>query len=102
MTPSILKRILIEPKNSIIKQYQKLFEMEDIVLNFTDNAIDTIVEIAIQRKTGARALRSILEKSMQSIMYEVPSMKNISECTITKEVILNNSKPKIAKLRKTG
>ena len=102
MTPSILKRILIEPKNSIIKQYQKLFEMEDIVLNFTDNAIDTIVEIAIQRKTGARALRSILEKSMQNIMYEVPSMKNISECTITKEVILNNSKPKIAKLRKTG
>ena len=102
MTPSILKRILVEPRNSIIKQYQKLFEMEDVVLNFSNDAIDTIVEIAIKRKTGARALRSILEKSMQNIMYEVPSMKNISECTITKEVILNNSKPKIAKLRKTG
>ncbi len=102
LTTETLRRILVEPKNSIIKQYQKLFEMEGIELSFTDEAIDDIVKIAIQRKTGARALRSILEKSMQDIMYEIPSMKNISKCIITSDVILKKSKPKILKLRKTG
>ena len=102
LTTETLRRILLEPKNSIIKQYQKLFEMEGVELSFTDEAIDDIVKIAIQRKTGARALRSILEKSMQDIMYEIPSMKNISKCIITSDVILKKSKPKILKLRKTG
>ena len=102
LTTETLRRILVEPKNSIIKQYQKLFDMEGIELSFTDEAIDDIVKIAIQRKTGARALRSILEKSMQDIMYEIPSMKNISKCIITSDVILKKSKPKILKLRKTG
>ena len=102
LTTETLRRILVEPKNSIIKQYQKLFEMEGVELSFTDEAIDDIVKIAIQRKTGARALRSILEKSMQDIMYEIPSMKNISKCIITSDVILKKSKPKILKLRKTG
>ena len=102
LSSDTLKRILIEPKNSIIKQYQKLFEMEGIELSFTDDAINDIVDIAIERKTGARALRSILEKSMQDIMYEIPSLKNISKCIITSDVILKRSKPKILKLRKTG
>ena len=102
LSASVLKRILLEPKNSIINQYKKLFEMEGVSLNFTDNAISAIVDIAIKRKTGARALRSIIEKSIQDIMYEIPSMKNISECLITQEVILKNSKPKIIKLQKTA
>ena len=102
LTSETLRRILVEPKNSIIKQYQKLFEMEGVELSFTDEAIDDIVKIAIERKTGARALRSILEKSMQDIMYEIPSLKNISKCIITSDVILKRSKPKILKLRKTG
>tara|TARA_Y100001970_G_scaffold189582_1_gene230462 strand:- start:155 stop:1387 length:1233 start_codon:yes stop_codon:yes gene_type:complete len=102
LSAQALRQILTEPKNSIIKQYKKLFEMEGISLNFTDSALDAIVDIAIQRKTGARALRSIIEKSMQEVMYDIPSAKNISECTITEEVILKKQKPKIRKLRKTA
>jgi len=102
LSADALKKILIEPKNSIIKQYKKLFEMEGIALDFTDNAIDAIVEIAIKRKTGARALRSILEKSMQDIMYETPSGKSISKCIINYDVIMKKDKPKITKLRKTA
>ena len=102
LSTEALKRILVEPKNSIIKQYKKLFEMEGISLDFTDDALDSIVKIAIKRKTGARALRSILEKSMQDIMYETPSGKNISECIITEDVIIKRKKPKITKLRKTA
>ena len=98
LSSKTLKRILVEPKNSIIKQYKKLFEMEGVALNFTDDAIDAIVEIAIKRNTGARALRSILEKSMQDIMYETPSGKNISQCTINYDVIMKKDKPKIKKL----
>ncbi len=102
LSSDTLRRILVEPKNSIIKQYQKLFEMEGIELSFTDEAINDIVNIAMERKTGARALRSILENSLQDIMYEIPSLKNISKCIITSDVILKKSKPKILKLRKTG
>ena len=82
--------------------YKKLFEMEGVSLDFTDEALNSIVKIAIKRKTGARALRSILEKSMQDIMYETPSGKNISECIITQDVIMKKKKPKITKLRKTA
>ena len=102
LSAEALRKILTQPKNSIIKQYKKLFEMEGVILNFTDDALDTIVRAAVKRKTGARALRSILEKSMQDIMYEIPSLKNISECTITKEVIAKKAKPKFSKLRKTA
>jgi ATP-dependent Clp protease ATP-binding subunit ClpX len=97
-----LRKILTEPKNSIIKQYKKLFEMEGVSLNFTDSALDAIVDVAIRRKTGARALRSIIEKSMQEIMYDIPSTKNISECIITEDVITKKQKPKIRKLRKSA
>ena len=102
LSTDALRKILTEPKNSIIKQYKKLFEMEGVSLNFTDSALDAIADIAIKRKTGARALRSILEKSMQDIMYDIPSIKNIAQCTITKEVILNKEKPTIKKLRKSA
>ena len=102
LTSQALRKILTEPKNSIIKQYKKLFEMEGVSLNFTDSALDAIVDVAIRRKTGARALRSIIEKSMQEIMYDIPSTKNISECIITEDVITKKQKPKIRKLRKSA
>ena len=102
LSSDALRKILVKPKNSIIQQYKKLFEMEGVSLSFTQDALDAVVDIAIKRKTGARALRSILEKSMQDIMYDIPSIKNISECVITKEVITKKEKPKITKLRKTA
>ena len=85
--------ILTKPKNAIIKQYQKLFELENIHLEFTANALKAIVEKAQQRKTGARALRSIIEDSMMDIMFETPSKNNINSCIITEDVINKKSKP---------
>ena len=85
--------ILTEPKNAIIKQYQKLFQLETIGLEFTPQALDAIVKKAKKRKTGARALRSILEDAMIDIMFETPSMGNIDSCIITDDVINNNLKP---------
>jgi len=102
LSASALKKILIEPKNSIIEQYKKLFEMEGVSLQFSDAALNAIVKIAIKRNTGARALRSIIEKSIQDIMYVIPSSKNISECIITEEVVTKKAKPKIIRLRKTA
>ena len=85
--------ILTKPKNAIIKQYQKLFELENIHLEFTANALKAIVEKAQKRKTGARALRSIIEDSMMDIMFETPSKNNINSCIITEDVINKKSKP---------
>ena len=85
--------ILTKPKNAIIKQYQKLFELENIYLEFTANALKAIVEKAQKRKTGARALRSIIEDSMMDIMFETPSKNNINSCIITEDVINKKSKP---------
>ncbi|HBC46789.1 MAG TPA: hypothetical protein DCZ43_07060 [candidate division Zixibacteria bacterium] len=92
---SALLRILVEPKNALIRQYQKYFEMEGIELEFDPAALDAIVDIAIKRKTGARALRSIMESSMIEIMYELPSQTNIKRCIITKEVIEKGAQPEI-------
>ena len=88
-----LVRILTEPKNAIAKQYQKLFEYENVKLNFTDEALKTIAREAMKSKTGARGLRSILEHSMLDIMYELPSITNLKECTINENVILKQTKP---------
>jgi len=90
-----LKRILTEPKNAIIKQYKKLMQLENIELEFTDEAIDEIVKKTSQRKTGARGLRSVIEEIMLNIMYEVPSMENVKKCIISKEVITEGKEPKI-------
>ncbi len=95
-----LKSILLEPKNSIIKQYKKLFGMDGIELLFEDAAIDKVVELAKERGTGARALRAILEDSMQETMFKVPSMKNISECVINEEVITSKKAPEVKRRRK--
>jgi ATP-dependent Clp protease ATP-binding subunit ClpX len=88
-----LLRILVEPKNALIKQYQRNFELEGIELEFTPDALDTIVDIAIKRKTGARALRSIMESAMTEIMYELPSQANIKRCVITRDVIEKGGQP---------
>jgi len=86
-------QILKEPKNSLVKQYQKLFDMESIRLRFTDGSLVAIAKEALKRNTGARGLRSILENSMLDIMYDVPSQPNVKEVVINEDVILHKEKP---------
>ena len=86
--------ILTEPKNALIKQYQKLFLMDKVELEFEEDALLAIVEKAKKRKTGARGLRSITEELMNEIMFEIPDKKNISKCIITKETVLEKKEPK--------
>ncbi len=88
-----LRNILVEPKNALIKQYRKLFEMEECELAFQDEALDKVVEIAIERGTGARALRSVLEGIMIDIMFELPSMTGVRKCIITEAVISDEGQP---------
>src|SRR5947208_3303453 len=88
-----LVRILREPKNAIIKQYQKYFDLEKVRLKFTDDAVASIAKEALKRGTGARGLRAILEEVMLEIMYELPSIQGLKECIITREVILNHERP---------
>ena len=90
-----LIEILKEPKNSLIKQYQKLFEIDGVELIFEEDALGAIVDKAIERKTGARGLRSIIEERMRDIMFDIPSNPNIEKCIITKQTILNNEAPDI-------
>lgn len=85
--------ILVQPKNSLTKQYKKLFKMEGVDLHFEEEALELIVEKALQRKTGARGLRSIMENSMLDIMFNMPSKNNIERCTITRETIDKNAPP---------
>ncbi len=88
-----LMRILIEPKNALTKQYKKFFELEGVRLKFTDDAIESISDIAIKREIGARGLRAVIEDVMLNTMYEIPSKNNVKECVITKEVVLNKKDP---------
>lgn len=88
-----LKRILVEPKNAIMRQYQKLFEMENVKLRFSDETVDAVADYAIEKDTGARGLRSILEQAMLDVMFEIPSRKDVRECIITPGVILNKEEP---------
>lgn len=88
-----LHNILVEPKNAIIKQYKKLFRMEGVELIFEEAALNAVVQKAIERGTGARALRSIIEEVMLDIMYNLPERTNVSTCTITKDAILKKKDP---------
>jgi len=91
-----LIRILIEPKNAVIKQFKKLFEIEGVNLRFTDSALSAIAEEAVKRKSGARGLRAILEGCMLDIMYNIPSVasaENVKECVISEDVVLKNEDP---------
>ncbi|MBQ6817864.1 MAG: AAA family ATPase, partial [Bacilli bacterium] len=88
-----LMEILREPRNAIIKQYQSMFNMDDVELIFTEEAVMAIAEKAEIQKTGARGLRSIIENVMLEIMFDLPSEKDIERCIITKDVVLNGSQP---------
>ncbi|MHB1456851.1 MAG: ATP-dependent Clp protease ATP-binding subunit ClpX [Armatimonadota bacterium] len=90
---SVLRRILVEPKNALIKQYKKFFEFDDVELEFTDDALDAISSEAMKRSIGARALRAIIEETMLNIMYEIPSVPGVKKCTITADVVLRNMEP---------
>ena len=90
-----LLKILTEPKNAITKQYKKLFEMEAIELAFEPEALQAVVERAQKRKTGARALRSILEEAMLEVMFELPSLQGVTRCVVTMESIVDKKKPQL-------
>ncbi len=90
-----LERILTEPKNALVKQYKKLFELDGVELKFTDEAINTIAKKAVERKTGARGLRAILENSVMDIMYETPSDETIKECIVNEDVINGLADPEL-------
>ena len=92
-----LIKILTQPKNAIVKQYKKIFELEGVKLNLTSGALEAIVEESIKRKIGARGLRSIMEDSILDIMYQIPSEKNIEKCTITEEVVKDKKMPEIVR-----
>ena len=88
-------RILTEPKNALVKQYVKLLDMDNVTLEFDDAALEAIADKAIERKTGARGLRTIMEEIMSDIMYNAPSEYNLKKCVITKECVTKNTKPKL-------
>jgi len=93
LTESTLIRILKEPKNALVKQFQRLFEMEGVNLRFTDSALLAAAKEALKRKSGARGLRAVLETAMLDIMYDLPSLENVKECVIGEDVILNKEEP---------
>jgi ATP-dependent Clp protease ATP-binding subunit ClpX len=90
---SDLVKILTEPKNALVKQYQKLFKIEGVNLKFTDEALRSLARVAIQKGTGARALRAILEDLMLDMMFEIPSREDVVECLVTEDVILKKGSP---------
>jgi ATP-dependent Clp protease ATP-binding subunit ClpX len=96
-----LVQILTEPKNAIVKQYKKIFEYEDVALRFTDDALHEIAKIALEKEIGARGLRQIIEDLMLDIMYQIPSKKDVKECVINKEAVLNWGQP-ITLIEKAG
>ena len=95
LTENDLIKILVEPKNSLVKQYSKMFKMDKVDLEFTEDALMEISKHALQRGTGARGLRSIMEEIMLNIMFEIPERNDISKCIITREVVENKTEPEI-------
>lgn len=92
-----LMRILVEPKNALVKQYQKFLEMDEVQLEFQEDALKAIAREALKRNTGARGLRAIIEGIMRNVMYEVPSNSEISKCTVTQEAVLRQEEPLLCK-----
>ena len=95
LTKDAYIEILTTPKNALVKQYKRLFELDGVELEFEDGALEAVVEKAIERKTGARGLRAILEETMRDIMFEIPTNKDIAKCTITKATVMQTEKPKL-------
>jgi ATP-dependent Clp protease ATP-binding subunit ClpX len=100
LSPEAMRSILTDPKNAILKQYKKLFLMEGVELEFDKFSLDALVEKAMIKKTGARALRSIVEDFMLDIMYELPNRKDVEKCIITKDVVANGEEPIFIKAEK--
>ncbi len=90
-----LIQILTEPKNALVKQYQKLFELDDVLLEFNEEALSAIAEKAIERNTGARGLRAILEETMMEVMFDIPSQANVEKCLISKESVTKGDVPEL-------
>ena len=88
-----LMEILTQPKNAITRQYQRLFDYESVKLRFADDAVEAIADLAISRRIGARGLRMIIEDLMLDLMYNLPSMRKVKECVVTREVVLDREKP---------
>ena len=97
LSKEALVRILTEPRNALVKQYQKLFDFDNVRLSFEDEAVQKIAALAYERETGARGLRSIMEKSMMDVMYQIPSDETISECVITEPSVEGKSQPLIVR-----
>jgi ATP-dependent Clp protease ATP-binding subunit ClpX len=99
-----LRAILTEPKNALVKQYQKLLELDSIQLEFEEDALDAIIKLAMKRNTGARALRAIMEEVMLDIMYRLPTLPNVESCTVTEATVLDRAEPllKFGKSKKTA
>ena len=95
-----LIRILTQPKNALIKQYKKLFDMEDVDLQFTDDAMTEIAKLAIKRKTGARGLRAIMEELLLNLMYDIPGREDVSEVVINGEVVRGEAEPLVGLQKK--
>ena len=95
LTREALVEIVTKPKNALVKQYKKLVELDGVELEFEPEALDLIVDKAIERKTGARGLRSIIEEIMRDVMYDIPNNKKIAKCIITKETVAENKKPEL-------
>lgn len=95
LTKEALIEIVTKPKNALVKQYKKLVALDGVELEFNQEALEVIVDKAIERKTGARGLRSIIEEIMRDVMYDIPNNKKIAKCIITKETVLENKKPEI-------
>jgi ATP-dependent Clp protease ATP-binding subunit ClpX len=93
LTEDNLVEILKRPRNAIVKQYKRLFDLENVKLTFTEGALRGIAREAMKKKTGARGLRSIMERVMLDVMYEIPALTNVKECVLSEEVIVNHDRP---------
>lgn len=93
LTTEELMRILVEPKNAVVKQYQKFFALDDVELIFTDDALEAVAKLAEERKTGARGLRTTIEDVLLDVMYEIPSLESVRKCVVNADVITNRSRP---------
>ncbi len=100
LSEDALIEILTQPKNALVKQYQKLFEYENVMLEFTESSLRKTAQLAIERKSGARGLRSIMENIMLDVMYEIPSRDNVKKVVVTKEVVDGSSQPEIIEEKK--
>ena len=95
LTKEAMVRILSEPKNALTKQYKKLFEVDGVQLDFKEDALEAIAKKSLERKTGARGLRAIMEDTMMDLMYEIPSDNTTKECVITKDAVEKKAEPEI-------